>query len=73
MLQVRNVPEEIHRALKARAAMAGLSLSDYVLADLRRLAERPTPQEMRRRLAGRAAVNLPVSVARIIRRERDRR
>jgi antitoxin FitA len=40
-IQVRNVPDDVHRTLRARAAAAGLSLSDYLLADLARIAERP--------------------------------
>ena len=54
MLQVRNVPDELHRTLKARAALAGMSLSYYVLLKLRRLAERPTRAELQRRLAQRS-------------------
>ena len=42
MIQLRNVPEALHRTLKARAAMAGMSLSDYLLAEIREIAERPT-------------------------------
>ena len=42
MIQIRNVPDALHRRLKARAAEAGMSLSDYLLAELRRSAERPT-------------------------------
>jgi plasmid stability protein len=55
MIQVRNVPEAIHRKLKARAALVGMSLSDYLLTEIRRLAERPTLDELRQRLAARAA------------------
>ena len=40
-IQIRNVPDDVHRTLRARAAAAGLSLSDYLLADITRLAERP--------------------------------
>lgn len=50
MLQIRNVPDEIHRKLKARAALAGLSLSDYVRQELERLAKRPTRAELLRRM-----------------------
>lgn len=50
MVQIRNVPDELHRTLKARAAEAGLSLSDYLLSELRDAAERPTPEQMRERL-----------------------
>ncbi len=45
MIQIRNVPDELHRDLKARAARTGMTLSDYVLAELRALAVRPTMQE----------------------------
>lgn len=42
MIQIRNVPEELHRQLKSRAALAGMSLSDYLLAEIRHVSERPT-------------------------------
>jgi hypothetical protein len=45
MIQIRNVPEELHRELKAQAARTGMTLSDYLLAELRALAVRPTMQE----------------------------
>ncbi len=45
MIQIRNVPEELHRDLKARAARSGMTLSDYLLAELRALAVRPTMRE----------------------------
>ncbi len=50
MIQLRNVPEGLHRTLKARAAMAGMSLSDYLVTEIRRVAERPTVAELRERL-----------------------
>ena len=53
MIQIRNVPDDLHGRLKARAAIEGISLSDLLLAEARRLAERPTREEMRRRLAAR--------------------
>jgi hypothetical protein len=56
MIQIRNVPPAVHRTLKARAAQAGLSLSDYLLAELEDLATRPTPEEMRAILDRRARV-----------------
>ncbi|MBI4231399.1 MAG: hypothetical protein HY608_11225 [Planctomycetes bacterium] len=73
MLQIRNVPDPIHRALKARAALAGMSLSDYLLAEIRRLAERPTLDELRSRLAAREPVAPYPSPADAVRRERDKR
>ena len=73
MIQVRNVPDTIHRTLKARAAMAGMSLSDFLLSELRQLAERPTIGELRERLHRRESVRLKVSAARSVREERDAR
>ena len=46
MLKIRNVPDVLHRKLEARAAMAGMSLSDYLLSELRRTAEVPTLGEL---------------------------
>jgi uncharacterized protein (DUF1778 family) len=71
MIQIRNVPEDLHRKLKARAAMAGMSLSDFLLAEARRAADRPTPDEIRRRLEGREPVHFKGSTAEI-RRMRGR-
>ena len=73
MIQIRNVPDALHRTVKARAAMAGMSLSDYLLAEIRKVAERPTLDELRERLHRREAVHTPVSAARAIRAERDAR
>ena len=56
MIQLRHVPDHVHRRLKARAALSGLSLSDYLLEEVRLLVERPTLAEMRQRLAERPAV-----------------
>jgi plasmid stability protein len=73
MIQLRNVPDELHQRLKARAAMEGMTLSDYLIAEARRVAERPTVREMRERLHKRAPVTLRISTAQLIRDERDRR
>ncbi|MGE0667329.1 MAG: hypothetical protein AB7O49_12290 [Sphingomonadales bacterium] len=73
MIQIRNVPDELHRLLKSRAALAGMSLSDYLLREIRQVAERPTMEEMRARLASRPESTLSVSAADLIREERDRR
>jgi len=73
MIQVRNVPVNVHRTLKARAALAGMSLSDYLLSHLREIAERPTPDELRARLHSRAPVVLRESAARAVRAERNAR
>jgi plasmid stability protein len=73
MIQLRHVPDELHRKLKARAALEGLSLSDYLLQEVRRVAERPTVAELRSRLARRAPVAVPLSPAKAVRAERERR
>ena len=73
MIQIRNVPEALHRKLKSRAALAGMSLSDYLLAELRRMAEKPSLEELRERLEKRTAVNLIPSPEDAVRAERDSR
>ena len=73
MIQIRNVPDGLHRRLKARAAMAGMSLSNYLLGELRRVADRPTLEELRARLERRPQVKPAVSPARAVRAERDSR
>ena len=73
MIQIRNVPNELHRRLKARAALAGMSLSDYLLKEIRGAAERPTLEELRVRLERRPAVTPSVSPAQAVRAERDSR
>ncbi len=73
MIQLRNVPDALHRALKARAAMAGMSLSDYLLTEIREIAERPTLSELRQRVERRQPVRLPVPAAAVMRAERDAR
>lgn len=71
MIQIRNVPEGLHRLLKSRAALAGLSLSDYLLDEIRRVAEKPSPDELRARLGGRSSVTLSEDPADAVRAERD--
>jgi plasmid stability protein len=73
MIQLRNVPDALHRHLKARAAMAGMSLSDYLLTEIREIAERPTLAELRDRLHTRKPVNLILNTARVVREEREAR
>lgn len=73
MIQLRNVPENLHHTLKARAALAGMSLSDYLLAEIRWLADRPTPAELRERVRRRAGVTLSVPAADAVRRDREAR
>lgn len=73
MIQIRNVPDELHRKLKARAAMEGMSLSDYLLTEIRRLAAQPTLREFLEGLHQREPVKLRESPAAVIRAERDAR
>jgi antitoxin FitA len=72
-IQIRNVPDVLHRRLKSRAALAGMSLSEYLLQQLLDVAERPTIEEMRARLARRSTVTLSVDTADAVRAERDGR
>lgn len=73
-LQIRHVPDEAHRRLRARAAMAGMSLSEYALAELLRSLETPTPAELAERIRRRTPVDLPEGLAaQLIRAERDAR
>jgi hypothetical protein len=67
-----NVPDELHRRLKSRAALAGMSLSDYLLNEIRQVAERPTLEELRARLEHRTQVTPSVAPAEAIRAERER-
>ena len=71
VIQLRHVPDDLHRKLKARAALEGLSLSDYLLQEVRRIAEPPTLTELRSRLAQRTPVITRVSPAKAMRAERD--
>ncbi len=73
MIQIRNVPDALHRKLKSRAALAGLSLSDYLLDHMRAMAEQPTVEELKARLERLPPFNPSVSPAEAVRAERDRR
>jgi plasmid stability protein len=72
MIQIRNVPDTLHRRLKSRAALAGMSLSDYLMNEIRQVAERPTLDELRGRLERRPGVTPSVTPAQAVRAERDR-
>lgn len=73
MIQIRHVPVSLHRTLQARAARAGMTLSDYLKTELERVARRLTMDEIRERLAELEPVNLKESPTRTLRRERDAR
>ena len=73
MIQIRHVPDPLHRKLKSRAALEGLSLSDYLLREMKHLAEFPTIAELEDRLSHAEPVTPTVPIEQIIREERDRR
>lgn len=71
LVQIRDVPDEVHRTLKARAAMSGVSLSEYVRTLLARTASRPTPAELSTRIATRGAPALTEPSEKIVRSIRE--
>ena len=71
MIQIRNVPDGTHRALKSRAAQTGLSLSDYLLAEVQQLAALPSVGELSERIRGRSESRPRLSSATVIRRHRN--
>lgn len=72
MIQIRNVPDALHRELKVRAAQTGMTLSDYLLAELQALAVRPTMREWLARSEGWAPVETGEPAAAVIAAERER-
>jgi len=72
MLQVRNVPDDVHRALKERAAREGTTMSDLVLRELPRIANKPSPEQIIARIRHRSPVGGPPA-ADLIALERDQR
>jgi plasmid stability protein len=73
MIQLRNVPDALHRKLKARAAEEGMSLSDFLIQEVRKVAQRPSDEEIRARLAALPPLSLRTSPTDIVRQERDQR
>jgi plasmid stability protein len=73
MVQIRNVPSEFHRRLKARAAMEGMSMSEYILREMGKALERPTRLEVLERLRSRPVRRVRRRAADVIRAERDAR
>jgi plasmid stability protein len=71
-IQIHNVPDEVHRTLKSRAALAGMSLSDYLLREIREVAEHPTLEEALAQVRTREPVTPSVGVVEAIRTARDR-
>ncbi len=72
-VQIRNVPGDFHRRLKARAAIEGMSMSEYILREVGKALDRPTRQEVLARLRGPAPRKLRRKAADLIRQERDAR
>ena len=71
-IQIRDVPDDVHRTLRARAASAGMSLSDYLLADITRLAERPPVADVILRAASRSGGADVELIVEAVRAGRDR-
>ena len=73
MLQIRNVPDEIHRRLKVRAAAAGTTLSELLLREVTEIAKRPTMQDLLDRISHRDAPRRRVNSVAAVRAERGSR
>ena len=73
MIQIRNVPSTVHREIKARAALAGMTLSDYLLQEIKKLLERPTREEVLDRIRALPTIEPETRPADIVREERDTR
>lgn len=73
MVQIRNVPVEFHRKLKARAATEGMSMSEFILREIGKSLERPTRQEVLERLGAQPVRRLRRSPAALLAAERNRR
>lgn len=72
-LQIRNVPEDLHRRLKIRAAQQGRSMSELILEQLERSLERPTHEELLDRIADRGSVETTTPIVDLIREARAER
>ena len=72
LVQIKDVPEDVHGTLKARAALAGVSLSEYTRSVLTRSASRPTPAELAARVKARGTPTLAEPSEVTVRRLRDR-
>ncbi len=71
LIQLGYVPDALHRGLRARAATAGMSLSDYLLVQIKEIAERPTLAELRERLHKRKPVSAQIDIAHLVPEERE--
>lgn len=73
MIQIRNVPDELHRRIKARAALAGMSMSEFLLKEIDKIMLRPSREELLERIASYPETTLSVDAASLVREERERR
>ena len=73
MIQIRNVPEALHRRLKARAAIEGMSMSRYILREMEKALERPSRRELLEAIRSQPELELKPSPAEILRQERESR
>jgi len=73
MIQIRNVPEDVHRTLKVRAAQAGMSLSEFLLREVIHVAQRPTLDEVLKRIEERGPAQVSIDSAAAVRAEREGR
>jgi len=73
MIQIRNVPDEVHREIKARAARAGMTLSDFLKREVERLAATPSVEDLLARIRSRQRPEITESIVDIIRAEREQR
>lgn len=73
MIQIRNVPDELHRELKARAARSGLTLTDYIQRELEQVVRRPPVDDVLQRVRSRPRPDLSISAADAVRQEREAR
>jgi hypothetical protein len=70
-IQIRNVPDDVHRELRTRAAAAGVSLSDFVLEELERVARRPAVSDLLRRARSRVGGVKTGAIVEAVRSGRD--
>ena len=73
MIQIRNVPEALHRRLKARAAIEGMSMSRYILREMERALERPSRRDLLEAIRSQPELELNPSPAEVLRQERESR
>lgn len=71
-IQIRNVPDDVHRVLRTRAAASGISLSDFALGELERVAQQPPVSELLHRARSRAGGAQSSAITAAIRAARDR-